>query len=328
MIVSSYRAAHIRNVNAISCGQLGLPYWRGDESDYGLAPPWYKRSLPKGASISLGTLKRQAEDMDEADEDERTPSKRMRFDYSSGSIILTADWEEALQRDRTIRFDDDVSHCMPWDYDKLSETEAAKDTEYVKGGRLTEPLSHPRHRGTPRPSRGILKATSPRRTVCYDLNAWSHPPDEDVLSTPLMKQCRLIPRPGPVPRASPSLASAPEAGPSALRSDPRTTNSDLGFARQVPPDVTVHEGGAQDLPHPHTSILGSVTGRKVPAPVQLTPAEMEDFEARQVEGMLFAWDPLRSPRENLLALADADEEVPYRMDTDVYRWLMRAIERP
>ncbi|TBU48418.1 hypothetical protein BD309DRAFT_949729 [Dichomitus squalens] len=329
MIMSSYRAAYIRNANAITCGQLGLPYWRGDESEYSLTPPGYKRPLPRGVSISLGTLKRQAEDMEDEGGNERRPSKRRRVDSSPKWIVVTAAWEEALEKDQTIRWDADVSHCMPWDYEDISEGEAMKDAQYETGGRLTEPLARPRHRDMPNPSRGILKATSPRRTVCYDLNAWPQHTEEEVLSTPLMKQCGLIPRPGRVPGRSPSRASAPEAGPSALCRDSRTSTSDYLLTRQEPPYATVDEGEAQDYLHPHTSILGSMTGRTTRAPsVRLTPAEMDDLEARQVEGMLFAWDPSLTPHENLLALADADEEMPYKMDTDVYRWLKEAMGRP
>ncbi len=335
LIVSSYRAADIRNTNAIRCGRLGLPYWRGDDDDGSLAPPGYIRPLPKGQGlkISLGALKRQRDGVEPGVEI-RSP-KRMRLDQS-GPLHLTEDWEAFLEQDTRIRFDDSVSVCDPSTYEAAGEVSGSSQgkgqDEDVKEDRCsTAALSHPRHRGTPKPTRPALKVTSLPRTVAWDLNAWPHPSDEEILTTPLMAQCGLLPSPGAVPRLSPPRASASRAG-TPPRPDPRTTAFDLGVApsHHAPADATSTVNTRDEAQvSPPTPLLQSQTGqtsrtrRRTPdVEFQLTPEEMEDFEAWQVENLLEpGWDPALTPQANLLAIANSEGTTPYRMDTDVCRWL-------
>lgn len=71
--------------------------------------------------------------------------------------------------------------------------------------------------------------------------------------------------------------------------------------------------------------LSSKAHRRAPAvqlQLELTTEEMEDFEAWQVENLLDpGWDSALSPQANLLAIANSEGVTPYRMDTDVCRWL-------
>lgn len=332
LIMSSYRAADIRNTNAIRCGRLGLPYWRGDADDDSLAPPGYIRPLPKGQGlkISLGALKRQRDGM-EPGEEIRSP-KRTRLDLPA-PLHFSEDWEVFLERDTRIRFDDCVSVCDPRTYQEAasevsgSSQGQGQNEEIKKDECSTVPLSHPRHRGTPKPTRPILKVTSAPRTVAWDLNAWPHPPDEEILTTPLLEQCGLLPPPGAVPRLSLPRASAPMPG-TPPRPDPRTTALDLAPSHHAPADATSPVNAHVSPPtplRPCQTEWTSRTHRRAPAvqpQPELTPEEMEDFEAWQVENLLDpGWDPALSPQANLLAIANSEGVTPYTMDTDVCRWL-------
>ncbi|KAI1797820.1 hypothetical protein LXA43DRAFT_268930 [Ganoderma leucocontextum] len=332
LIMSSYRAADIRNANAIRCGRLGLPYWRGDEDDDGLAPPGYLRPLPKrqGLKISFGALKRQRDGVERGEEIRSL--KRTRFDRPE-PLHLTEDWEAFLEQDTRIRFDDRVSCCDSWTYEEVvgdvggRSQGQGRDTDIETGRRLTAPLSHPRHRGIPKPVRTVLKVTSPRKTVAWDLNAWPHPSDEEILTTPLMKQCGLLPLPGAVLTLSPSPTAAPNPRTPHRPGPSITTALDFAPSHHAPADATRTVNGCDETRvSPPTRPTGSRTGWERthrPAPsVQLTPEEMEDFEAWQVESLLEpSWDPALAPQANLLAIANSEGETPYRMDTDVCQWL-------
>ncbi|PIL32027.1 hypothetical protein GSI_06731 [Ganoderma sinense ZZ0214-1] len=335
LIMSSYRAADIRNTNAIRCGRLGLPYWRGDADDDSLAPPGYIRPLPKGQGlkISLGALKRQWESVEPREE--IRSAKRTRLDLA-GPLNFSESWETFLEQDTRIRFDDRVSFCDPWTYQEAASevggnTQGQGQYDEIKDQRCTAPLSHPRHRGTPKPTRPILKVTSALRTVAWDLNAWPHPSDEEILTTPLMEQCGLLPPPGAVPSLSLPRASVPTHGTSPPP-DPRTTALDLAPSLDAPADATgVVNADSEAQVFPLTPLLpcqtewvGSAHRRALAVELQpeLTPEEMEDFEAWQVETLLEpGWDPALSPQANLLAIANSEGATPYRMDTDVCRWL-------
>lgn len=333
--MSSYRAADIRNTNAIRCGRLGLPYWRGDAGDDSLAPPGYIRPLPKGQGlkISLGALKRQRDGV-EPEEEIRSP-KRTRPDLPR-PLHFSEDWEAFLERDTHIRFDDRVSVCDPRTYqDAISEVSGSSQGQgqneeidnLNKGQCPTAPLSHPRHHGTSQPTRPILKMTSAPRTVAWDLNAWPHPPDEEILTTPLLEQCGLLPPPGSVPSLSLPRASASMPG-TPPWANPRTTALDLAPSHQAPADATSPVNAHVSPPtplRPRQMELSSKAHRRAPAvqlQLELTTEEMEDFEAWQVENLLDpGWDSALSPQANLLAIANSEGVTPYRMDTDVCRWL-------
>ncbi|OSD03499.1 hypothetical protein PYCCODRAFT_1434395 [Trametes coccinea BRFM310] len=150
------RIVHIRNENAIACGEEGLPYYRLDRGL--LSPPAFKRCLVKGLHVARGTLKRQR---DEAEHpvslSQQQRAKKQRFED---------DRRAALSEDRIVWFNDTVSYQDP-----------PREEDYERGpagstSSATVPRSHKPSASTARPRRSILKPTRPVKTVSYNLAKW------------------------------------------------------------------------------------------------------------------------------------------------------------
>ena len=61
--------------------------------------------------------------------------------------------------------------------------------------------------------------------------------------------------------------------------------------------------------------------------LEMSAEQVEELEAMEVEDVLSGWDVALTPQENLIAMADMEEELPYNMDSDVYSWLQRGVRR-
>ncbi|KAI8995568.1 hypothetical protein BD414DRAFT_456506 [Trametes punicea] len=277
------RAVQIRNDNAIACGKQGLPYFRMDR--WYIAPPTFKRLVPKGMHISLGALKRKRADAERpmSTSDLRRAKKR-RFEE---------DRVAALAEDRAVRFNDMVSYHDPpreGDYDQGTAQRLSAGQSQRSGG------------GAAKARRSILKRTRPVKTVSYDLAQWGGAssisggleffvakPPTDVLG---MYRERST--------AEPSGGQLPQIdGP-----DP---------PRQLPPEIGAVEtqAGNSSNKRQSSSIDGDDRGAPMDTPRQLSLEEQADrvtahWPALSAESKLRASDASAAARDSRSIATSAD----------------------
>ena len=161
-LASLFRAAHIRNNNAVTCGKLGLPYPRGDLEQLG-AYNGYHRAHPKHAPISLGGLKRyRSASLGQAPvthEQVREAKRQRKQEERDGDLTEYPG--------RPIQFSDSVQSA---EAPRFIQKEDGDVWRVLSTG--SAPPAYPLHRWHSRAKRGILKRTQPAKTVSYDLRDW------------------------------------------------------------------------------------------------------------------------------------------------------------
>ncbi|KAI0669963.1 hypothetical protein C8Q78DRAFT_1079873 [Trametes maxima] len=162
------RVVHIRNTNAIACGEQGLPYYRMDRSL--LHGPSFKRSVPQGMHIALGALKRKRDAAENPmSPHERREAKRRCFEEDRAAHIA---------EHRAVRFDDEVPKAGSQD----APGGAASKHSMTPVGGAPASSSPPSVGGSTGTLRSALKPTPPVKTVNYDLSVW--PPRSRGSTTP------------------------------------------------------------------------------------------------------------------------------------------------